>query len=75
VRMADHPGKFDIESAKAFALVPRLHYAALKRGESVIASDCPLPTPPPPPFLHDCARFASYDSPLQLMVSRFMPVK
>ena len=38
VRMADHPGKFDIEAAKSFALVPRLHYAALKRGESVVAS-------------------------------------
>ncbi len=40
--MADHPGKFDIEAAKKFALVPRLHYAALKRGESVVAS-----APPP----------------------------
>lgn len=39
VRMSDHPGKFDVEAAKAFALVPRLHYAALKRGESVIATD------------------------------------
>ncbi len=39
VRMSDHPGKFDVEAAKAFALVPRLHYAALKRGESVIASE------------------------------------
>jgi hypothetical protein len=26
VRMADHAGKFDVERAKAFALVPRLHY-------------------------------------------------
>lgn len=39
VRMADHLGKFDVDKAKAFALVPRLHYAALKRGESVVASE------------------------------------
>jgi hypothetical protein len=38
VRFADHAGKFDIEKAKKFALVPRLHYTALKRGETVIAS-------------------------------------
>ena len=45
VRMADHAGKFDIEAAKSFALVPRLHYAALKRGETVTASECPPPHP------------------------------
>ena len=43
VRLADHPGKFDVEAAKAFALVPRLHYAALKRGETVVASKFPIP--------------------------------
>jgi hypothetical protein len=39
VRMADHPGKFDIEAAKSFALVPKKHYAALKRGETVVGGE------------------------------------
>ena len=50
VRLADHPGKFDVEAAKAFALVPRLHYAALKRGETVVA--CKFPTPLPTVCAH-----------------------
>jgi hypothetical protein len=65
VRMADHPGKFDIEAAKSFALVPRLHYAALKRGESVVASA--LPSPP--------AFVPSPHSPPQLTVLKFKRAK
>jgi hypothetical protein len=65
VRAADHPGKFDVEAAKKFALVPKLHYAALKRGETVIASEHP-------PSAH---AFVGISLGLQLTASRFMRLK
>jgi hypothetical protein len=65
VRAADHPGKFDVEAAKKFALVPKLHYAALKRGETVIASEHP-------PSAH---AFVGISLGVQLTASRFMRLK